>query len=167
MNPFEDFDRLFEDRVRRFFGPSTTFFWPSASPAMIESGPTTSTALSTQRTGPTTSTILPLLSTRLDMTESDDSYRVHVELPGVRKDDIRVSVDGDVLTVEAERKERTERQDDRYHYAERRFGKIRRQVPLPTNADKEKVEAKFEDGVLQLQFGKAPESEKRKTISIQ
>ena len=92
---------------------------------------------------------------------------MHVELPGVKKEDIIVHVDSDILTVEADRKESVEKDTERYHYSERRFGTVKRQIQLPKSASVKNVKAKFDNGLLELEFEKIREQqEKRQVIEI-
>lgn len=171
MDPFfDDFDRYFERRLRRMLNPT---FWGVPSFSAIESLPgqsgqgsssSSSSAALIPQPGQRTQ---PFVSASLDLVEGPDSYKVHVDMPGVKKEDIKVHVDGDVLTVEAERRETSEKSDEHYHYSERRFGRIKRQVALPSGADTKSAKAKFEDGLLELEFVKAPEASKRQSIDIQ
>lgn len=108
------------------------------------------------------------LSAKLDMVEQPNEFRVSVDLPGVKKEDIQVHVENGMLSVAAERREekQSDGKDARYHYAERRYGSIKRVVSLPEGADAEKVKASFEDGVLTLDFAKKAGGASRKQIAI-
>lgn len=110
-----------------------------------------------------------LLPAKLDLIERPDEFQVNIELPGVKKEDIQVHVENGMLSIAAERKEEklTEDKDHRYHYAERRYGSIKRVVSLPEGTDAEKVKkACFQDGVLTLTFAKKAENASRKQITI-
>ena len=104
---------------------------------------------------------------KVDVAEKNGAYKVSADLPGVKKDDIHVSIDGAQVTLAAEVKQEKEAsQDERVLHAERTYGKVTRSFTLPQEIDEPKVEAKFRDGVLELTLPKkaAPQ---RKQITIQ
>ena len=102
-----------------------------------------------------------------DVYETDDEYVFEFELPGFKKDDVKVKVEDNVLTVFSElQEEKKDDKDKNYHIVERRYGAFKRQFSLPENVDVEKIDAKFEDGVLQLKVQKK-EEEKKKAIDVQ
>ena len=105
-------------------------------------------------------------SVRLDVREQPDAYAVHAELPGVRKEDIHVTIDGSVVSIAAERKSEKEvREGERILRSERYHGKVSRSFELPQEIDDSKAEAKYVDGVLELTLPKkAAVSAKRLTI---
>ena len=104
---------------------------------------------------------------KVDVTEKNGAYKVAAELPGVRKEDIQVSIDGAQVTLTAEVKQEKEAsQDERVLHAERTFGKVTRSFTLPQEVDEGKAEAKFRDGVLELTLPKK-QAAARKQISIQ
>ena len=102
---------------------------------------------------------------RMDVTETADSYDVTAELPGISKDDVKVSVDRNVLYIEAEKKQEERKDTDKSHMVERRYGKFQRSIVLPENADAENPKASYNDGVLKLFFPKK-EGTSRKQISF-
>ncbi len=104
---------------------------------------------------------------KVDVAEKNGAYLVTAELPGVRKDDIHVSIDGAQVTLEAETKrEKEASKEERVLHTERVFGKVTRSFTLPQEVDEAKAQAKFQDGVLELTLPKkaAPQ---RKQITIQ
>jgi HSP20 family protein len=104
---------------------------------------------------------------KVDVAEKNGAYKVTAELPGVRKDDIHVSIDGPQVTLEAEIKQEKEAsRDERVLHTERVFGKVTRTFTLPQELDEAKAEAKFRDGVLELTLPKKAAAP-RKQISIQ
>ena len=104
---------------------------------------------------------------KVDVAEKNGAYKVTAELPGVKKEDIQVSVDGPQVTLSAEVKQEKEAtQDERVLHAERVFGKVTRSFTLPQELDEAKAEAKFRDGVLELTLPKKAAAQ-RKQISIQ
>jgi HSP20 family protein len=84
----------------------------------------------------------------LDITESEKSYTIKAEMPGVAREDIEVSVDGDSLIMRGEKREETVREDERCHYTERSYGSFQRVLALPADADPDGLTASFSDGVL-------------------
>jgi HSP20 family protein len=102
----------------------------------------------------------------LDMYETDDNVVVKTSIPGVKADEIDVSVTGDTLTIKAETKEEEEISRESYLRRERRFGSYCRSVTLPGGLETDKAEADYTDGILSLTFPKAEEV-KPKSIKIQ
>jgi HSP20 family protein len=104
---------------------------------------------------------------KVDVAEKNGAYKVTAELPGVKKDDINVSIDGSQVTLTAEVKQEKEAsQDERVLHTERVFGKVTRSFALPQEVDEARAEAKFRDGVLELTLPKKAAAQ-RKQISIQ
>ena len=105
---------------------------------------------------------------KVDVAEKNGAYKVTAELPGVKKDDIQVSIDGAQVTLSAEVKQEKDAstQDERVLHTERVFGKVTRSFTLPQELDEAKAEAKFRDGVLELVLPKKAAAQ-RKQISIQ
>ena len=109
----------------------------------------------------------PLPRAKLDVAEKNGAYLVSAELPGVKREDIHVAIDGAQVTLEAEVKRETEAsKDERSLHSERVYGKIVRSFTLPQEIDEAKAEAKFKDGVLELTLPKKAAAQ-RKQISIQ
>lgn len=108
-----------------------------------------------------------VLRAKVDVAEKNGAYLVSAELPGVRKEDIQVSIDGAQVTLSAEVKREVESgQDQRVLHVERTYGKVTRSFTLPQELDEAKVEAKFRDGVLELTLPKKAAAA-RKQITIQ
>jgi HSP20 family protein len=103
---------------------------------------------------------------KVDVAEKNGAYVVKGELPGVRKEDIHVSVDGAQVTLEAEVKQEKSTEEERVLHTERTYGKVSRVFTLPQEIDETKVQAKFQDGVLELQLPKK-QAAPRKQITIQ
>lgn len=99
---------------------------------------------------------------RTDLAESQDGLTVTMDLPGIKADEVDISVSGNVLTVRGERKEESDRSEKNYHYTERQYGSFERQVQLPPSADADKVDATFKDGVLTIEIAKRPEATPKK-----
>jgi HSP20 family protein len=104
---------------------------------------------------------------KVDVAEKNGAYLVTAELPGVRKEDIRVDIDGAQVTLEAElKREKEASKDERVLHTERLYGKVIRSFTLPQEVDEAKAQAKFQDGVLELTLPKKAAAQ-RKQITIQ
>ena len=104
---------------------------------------------------------------KVDVAEINGAYTVNADLPGVRKEDIQVSIDGSEVTLTAEvKREKEANKDERVLHSERVYGKVTRSFTLPQEIDEAKAEAKFRDGVLELKLPKKTAAP-RKQISIQ
>jgi HSP20 family protein len=103
---------------------------------------------------------------KIDVSEKDGEYRVLAEIPGVKKEDIQVDIEGDVVSLSAEtRAERDVKEGERVIHSERYFGKIARSFRLGQEVDQAKASAKYSDGVLELVLPKKiAASGKRLTI---
>jgi HSP20 family protein len=97
----------------------------------------------------------------VDVIETAEAFLVKAELPGVKKDDVKVAVDAGVLRIEGERKQEQEEKDKKYHRIERSYGSFRRVFTLPTNVDATKLMAEFKDGVLNVMLPKSAQSAPR------
>ena len=94
---------------------------------------------------------------RLDLSEDERHFFVKAEIPGVRKEDIKVSVDGNQVSVSAEvKKEKEEKEGSKVIRSERYYGSVARSFTLGENVDQSAAQAKYEDGVLQLTLPKKP-----------
>ena len=99
----------------------------------------------------------------VDVAEDDKEYTIKVELPGVNKEDVRVSVEGGVLSISGERKAEKEEKNKKYHRIERTYGSFARSFTLPEGTASDRVGAEFKDGVLKVHL---PKDEKAKPKSI-
>lgn len=102
----------------------------------------------------------------VDIKETDDAYLIEAELPGLSKEDVKVTVDDGVLTIQGERKQEEESSDKKIHRVERFYGSFMRRFSLPDNVDEGSVKARFKDGVLTLSVKKA-EPKEPKAIEVQ
>lgn len=107
------------------------------------------------------------LSIKLDVKEDDKSYTVHADIPGAKKEDIQVDVDGNVVSLRAETKqEKEEKQGEKVIYSERQYGMVSRSFSLPAEVDEKGAKAEYKDGVLNLVLPKkANGGAKRVTVS--
>lgn len=104
---------------------------------------------------------------RIDVREDENAYTVHAEIPGIKKDDIHVTIDNEQVAISAEiRNEREVKEGERVLRAERHYGKVYRAFTLGQAVDQDKAVAKYADGVLELTLPKkAAASSKRLTIN--
>lgn len=100
----------------------------------------------------------------VDVAETDGEFHIKAELPEVKKEDVKISVDGGVLRIEGERKQEREEKGKKFHRIERSYGSFLRTFTLPDNVDDAKVRAEFKDGVLHVHL---PKSEKAKSKAIE
>ena len=104
---------------------------------------------------------------KVDVAEANGAYTVIADLPGVKKDDIQVTIDGAQVTLAAEvKREKEASAEERVLHTERTFGKVSRSFSLPQEVDESKAEAKFKDGVLELTLPKKAAAA-RKQVTIQ
>jgi HSP20 family protein len=104
---------------------------------------------------------------KVDLTEKEGAYLVHAELPGVKKEDIQLTIDGAQVTLAAEiKREKDAKDGERVLHTERVYGKVSRSFTLPQEIDDAAAQAKFSDGVLELTLPKKAAAA-RKQITIQ
>src|ERR671919_2328532 len=101
----------------------------------------------------------------LDISERKDAYLVTVELPGVEADDLQITLEDGLLTIQGERQFTQESSEQQFHRIERRYGAFRRSITLPAQVQAEQIEATFDNGVLQIVVPKAEEA-KPKRIQV-
>ena len=97
----------------------------------------------------------------IDVSEDDGNYVVTAELPGVKREDVNVELEEDVLTIRGEKRSEREEKKEKRRFVERSYGTFSRSFTLPANADPERVSAAFKDGVLTVTIGKRPEAKPR------
>lgn len=120
---------LEEMRVEDIFGRSRPTFWPRAAE---EKGWVPS----------------------IDIFEKDSKVILKMELPGIKEEDIDVSVDGDMLNIKGEKKTESEVKEEDYYQSERSYGSFIRSISIPSSIDSGKIVADYEDGVLQVTMPK-------------
>jgi HSP20 family protein len=101
----------------------------------------------------------------LDISERKDAYLVTVELPGLKPEDLDITMEDGLLTIQGERQLTTESSEQQFHRVERRYGAFRRAITMPAHVMAEGIQASFEDGVLQILVPKAEEA-KPKRIQV-
>ncbi|HEX9450704.1 MAG TPA: Hsp20/alpha crystallin family protein [Burkholderiales bacterium] len=109
----------------------------------------------------------PVAKARMDVTEDEAAYTVHAEIPGVKKDDIQVTIDGNQVAITAEVKHNQEdKQGEKVLRSERYYGKVHRAFSLAQEVDEAASEARYTDGVLELRLPKKAAVSAKK-LSIQ
>ena len=139
-NPFKDFEDM-EKRLSTYLGRPTV---------RTEAG----------KEAMTVAEWSPLV----DITEDDKEYLIKADLPDVKKEDIKLTVQDEVMTISGERKYEKEEKGKKYHRVERAYGSFVRSFTLPEDADGSKVSAEYKEGVLKVHL---PKSEKAKPKSIE
>ena len=127
ISRYEPFGDIFDDLLKGFFVRPMAYEGQPATPGRI----------------------------RIDVTEKDGAYVVHAEIPGVKKEDIQVNIEGDQVSISAEaRAEKEVKDDERVLHRERYYGKVARAFRLGTDIDQAAANAKYADGVLELTLPK-------------
>ena len=101
----------------------------------------------------------------IDVSDSDSEVTVKAVLPGIKPEDVDITVSEGVLTVRGEHREETKEEKENYYRREIRYGSFARSVPLPTRVNQEKAEADFKDGILTVHLPKA-EDVRPKSIKV-
>jgi HSP20 family protein len=153
-----DIDRYFQQQLNDFFRESPWSSWslvPTRQPTQQQASG--SARIAQPQFSP---------PCHLDMKETPTSFLIKAELPGVPKELIHVSASNQLLTISAEKKcEMKEERGDAV-FEERRFGRIERTIRLPQTCDADKCQARYENGVLSLEFEKKKEEESGRRIAI-
>ena len=92
-----------------------------------------------------------------DLSETDDAYLIHLDLPGLKKDNVEINVHDGTLTISGERRHEETQNDEKFVRVERSYGRFYRAFSLPQTINTENIEATFEDGVLNIRVPKAEE----------
>ncbi len=104
---------------------------------------------------------------KVDISEDEKNYFFHVEAPGVKKEDLKISVNEDnVLVIRGEKKNEVKEEDRNFYRIERTFGDFARSFTLPDDVNSEDVEAKFENGIINIRIGRK-EPVKPKQIDVE
>ena len=96
----------------------------------------------------------------VNITEEKDEYKVSVAAPGLKKDDFKIDVDGNMLTISSEKEENKEEKDKTFTRKEYSYSSFSRSFTLPEEINKEKIEARYEDGVLKIALPRKEEAKK-------
>jgi len=144
LTPFEEAERWFETAFRR---PFSLFGhrWPRVRGVDVEE-----------------------VSPSMDIFEEGDKIVVKAEIPGMKKEDIEVTVTDHTMRISGEKKREDKVEKKNYYWEERSYGSFSRSFQLPSEVQTDKVEAKFKDGILEVRIPKTEEAKKKeKKISIQ
>jgi len=98
----------------------------------------------------------------LDISERKDAYVVTVEVPGVKPEELDITLEDGLLTIQGERRFTQESSDQQFHRVERRYGSFRRSITLPSQVRADRIEASFDNGVLEVVVPKAEEAKPKK-----
>lgn len=101
----------------------------------------------------------------IEIKEESDKFLVHADMPGLKKEDLTISVEGNLLTIQGERKTESDNKSQGYHYSERSYGSFSRSVELPTEVVADKVKASYKNGVLEIMLPKS-ENVQKKQIDV-
>ena len=104
---------------------------------------------------------------KLDINEREDAFELEAEIPGVKKDDIHVEVDGSVVKLQAEIRQEDSRKERRSIRSERYYGSVSRMIQLPTEVDENKAKAKYDNGVLRLTLPKKADARSQRRLTIE
>ncbi len=139
-SPFRELNRLHEQIDRLFEEP--LYNWMSPAAPLFEGW-----------------------SPAVDVYEDKDNVYVNAELPGMKKEGIKVSVSGELLNITGERKDESEYKGTDSYRSERYFGRFQRNIPLPVSVQEDKIHAEYKDGILTVTCPKREET-KRKQIEV-
>ncbi|KAK8804162.1 heat shock protein HSP20 [Blastocystis sp. subtype 4] len=105
---------------------------------------------------------------RMDLKETENNYELNVDIPGMNKSEIKITTDNNVLSIEGERKQEKTVDDksNKYHFTERHFGSFHREISLPANANTEKIDAMYNNGVLMISIPKKEQATNKKHIDV-
>ena len=103
---------------------------------------------------------------RMDLRENDKDYELSVDIPGMDKNDIKISTENNILRIEGERKEEKSSEKDKVHFMERHYGCFRREISLPSNVKADDIVAMYNNGVLKLHIPKAEAHSTKKSITV-
>ena len=157
------FDRFFNDP---FFREAMNDPYFRGASAGLLGAPEAQTggALTTQQPS---SRLTAFRTPRMDVTETDKGYLINADLPGLKKEDVHIHLQEDMLTIEGERKEENVEETATRHLVERSYGRFSRSFRLPNDANPNECSASMEHGVLQVTVGKREPAEAgRKRISV-
>lgn len=105
---------------------------------------------------------------RMDMQEKEKEYELSVDIPGMNKNEIKITTENNMLVIEGERKQESQHEDKekKYHFMERHYGSFRRELSVPANAKADAICATYENGVLKVVIPKIEKPVNKKQIEI-
>jgi HSP20 family protein len=141
-DPFSDMDRVFDRMVRRSFGMPRLSWEGNGGSTKLEWAPSA------------------------DISETEKEYLIRAELPAVKKEDVKVTVDSGTITIEGERKQQKEEKNEKFHRVESLYGNFTRSFSLPEDINVEGIRCDNKDGVLTVHIPKTLAAEKPKAKQI-
>ena len=108
-----------------------------------------------------------IITTSMSVSETENEIRVFAELPGLREEDIDVSLNDDLLTIRGEKKFERRDEKDNFHFVERSFGTFQRSIQLPFSINPDQVQASFDNGVLTATLSKSAQQECTRRTQVQ
>lgn len=107
------------------------------------------------------------LKPKLDIKEGAGGYTITAEVPGMEKSDLQVEVRNDMLIIRGEKRQEEKNEEEQYHYTERSYGSVQRVLSLPDDADSDKMDASFKNGVLTIKLPRRKEAKSHtRTVEI-
>lgn len=103
---------------------------------------------------------------RVDIAEGEKAYEIHVAVPGIEKENFKIDLNDNVLTISGERKFNKEQKESNYHVVQTQFGTFSRSFTLPENADAAKISAKYVNGILEISVPKDEKKVLKATIKV-
>lgn len=105
---------------------------------------------------------------RMDMQEKEKEYELSVDIPGMNKNEIKITTENNMLIIEGERKKEIREDNDKnkYHFMERHYGSFRRELSIPANANADTICATYENGVLRISIPKIEQPVNKKHITV-
>ncbi len=131
----EDVDRIFDSFLEDWRMPSLARIGRLGERGVLSSG---------------------FLRPSVDISENQKSYTIRAEIPGVEREDVKLTIEDDTLLINGEKRQEKEGHDGGYHCVERSYGAFQRVISLPADADQEKLEAKFRNGILTITLPRKP-----------
>jgi HSP20 family protein len=98
----------------------------------------------------------------IEVSETDTQFEIKAELPGMKKDDIEISLENNLLSISGDRSFEEEEEGKTYHRVETQYGSFNRSMQLPDNIDEESIKASYEDGVLDITINKSKDKVRKK-----
>ena len=141
-DPFGDMDRAFDRMVRGSFGHSPRLSWEGNGGTKLEWAPSA------------------------DISETEKEYLIRAALPAVKKEDVKVTVDAGIITIEGERKQQKEEKNEKFHRVESMYGNFTRSFSLPEDINVEGIRCDNKDGVLTVHIPKTAAADKAKAKQI-
>ena len=103
-------------------------------------------------------------SPKIDISENEKSVSINAEVPGVPKENLKITLQDNIITIEGEKKKVSEEKSENYYREERNYGKFKRSFTLPVEVDSDNVEANFKDGVLSINLNKLEQKEEKEKV---